>query len=60
MEKFDWECLYYFNISDNSRSTKRAKVPGGWVLLNVEKDENVNFSSQSMVFIPDEKHEWKT
>ena len=51
--KFLWETV--------SKGYFRAKVFGGWVLhssrYEYESDMNVSIS-ESMVFIPDPRHEW--
>ena len=54
--KFEWE-----SISETQKHTTcRAKVHGGWIincLTNVIDNSGYN-TSESMVFIPDPKHEW--
>lgn len=50
--KFEWERL--------DDECDRARVFGGWVLRSQDVDDcNSEYTVQSMVFIPDEKHEWK-
>ena len=50
--KFIWE-----HISSN---TYRAKVIVGWVLRVFDVDAaNCETTSESMVFIPDPRHDWK-
>jgi len=54
--KFEWENIY----SDGELFTMRAKVFGGWCILNTkfEPNEIGNVISESMVFVPDPNHEW--
>ena len=42
--EFNWEKIGVF--------TKRAKIYGGWIVLNYEKET-------CMVFIPDPNHYWQ-
>ena len=49
--KFEWE-----KVTSN---TRRARVFGGWVLKNFTWDADWESQSESMVFIPDENHEWE-
>jgi hypothetical protein len=65
--KFEWE--QFFNKSGDSLCciTARAKVTGGWILLNrtngvVKSHQTHNLSisaSESMVFISDPEHKWE-
>ena len=49
--KFEWVIIHY--IKSIGWTTYRAKVFGGWLVSNCFDDNN------SMVFIPDQKHEWE-
>lgn len=49
---FKWEKL--------GADTLRAKVFGGWVLLNADySSETADVCSSVIVFIPDPNHEWE-
>lgn len=52
--EFVWEIL-----DDN---TKRAKVIGGWIVHTVNSSKDINGKiknvSGTMVFVPDDNHEW--
>lgn len=58
---FNWEVI---NEND-SNITKRAKVVGGWILVDAQVCIDISFSNQlsiisnGMTFIPDAKHKWK-
>lgn len=51
--KFEWE------IIDNTgpRIIRRASVIGGWIVRSYTCT-NSTYPSESMVFIPDQNHEW--
>ncbi len=49
--KFEWEKIN----DDISEMTHRSKVIGGWIVKSWECGDS---SSISMVFIPDQNHEW--
>ena len=57
--KFEWELIK----ADPKSDTLRAKVLGGWIVnqVNYLKDNRGHDMgiSDSMVFVPDPKHEWK-
>ena len=64
--KFEWE-QFFSRVTDQLRIvTVRAKVIGGWIVLNkstgaLRSEEIVNIStnaSESMVFIVDPEHRW--
>jgi hypothetical protein len=46
--KFEWQKI--------EKYTRRAKVFGGWIIHSFDSVEDS--LSESMVFIPDPKHEW--
>lgn len=52
--RFEWEEIK--NLS--SHKTYRAKVFGGW-LVSTESYLEGERKSESLVFIPDSKHEWE-
>lgn len=51
--KFKWELL----TSGTNYFTSRAKVIGGWLVLNKSADNGENVS-ETMVFIADPNHSW--
>ncbi len=53
---FEWERLY--RTSDRSAGTDRAKVFGGWVVVDWIQSGETNSPATSLVFVPDAKHEW--
>ena len=58
--EFEWEIL---NHDDGSSfRTFRAKVIGGWLVRNITWYDHDEFQAsslcESMVFVPDPKHEW--
>jgi hypothetical protein len=57
--RFDWEKIYS-NAGSVVGATYRAKVYGGWIVKSFEvNDCNSETTSESMVFVPDPRHEWK-
>lgn len=52
--KFEWEKIY----SVIGHATWRAKIWNGWLVRSEEWDEDMGLS-ESMVFVPDEDHEWE-
>lgn len=52
--KFKWEIL----VSENYRSTCRAKVMGGWLVRHIELSGDEG-ESLSMVFVADPEHKWE-
>ena len=48
-----------FKWEDISGLTSRAKVFGGWIVHKGSLDRVLKTQSESMVFVPDAKHEWK-
>jgi len=55
---FEWENIYEKTInSTHFAFTGRAKVLGGWIINN--RTCAGSRGHESMVFIPDEKHEWE-
>lgn len=65
--KFEWEQFFTKESESLCGITARAKVIGGWVVLNRTNGAvksmatgNVSISaSESMVFIPDVEHSWE-
>lgn len=56
---FEWEDLIS-SIDDSSGFiTCRAKVIGGWLVKNLVWDSVDKVQSESLVFLPDPKHEWE-
>jgi hypothetical protein len=56
--KFEWENLFYHHTAnDKFAFTDRAKVFGGWLVLN--KICAGSRAHESMVFVPDPNHEWE-
>jgi hypothetical protein len=52
-----WENLpVYSTGGDLVRGTKRAKVPGGWLILVLVN--SVQAIETSLVFYPDSEHRW--
>lgn len=63
--KFEWEKINHLNGDNVLYEINRAKVIGGWIVRSLslfgDEDSDSEFwqnSSESMVFIPDPKHEW--
>lgn len=59
---FKWELVSYEKCHDTVYKIMRSNVIGGWVFNTViehVKDFNTIASSQSLVFVPDENHEWE-
>jgi hypothetical protein len=60
--KFDWEIIYgvpNLSESDGGNTTARARVPGGWLVRCLCWCDNNHVQSESMIFLPDKKHEWE-
>jgi hypothetical protein len=57
--QFNWELLT--NDSKNANAVMRAKVWGGWIVHSGtffhDVEQPITYS-ESMVFVPDPKHEW--
>lgn len=53
--KFEWETIKY---DRDSAGTYRAKVIGGWLVKSRTGHFAASPRSETMVFIPDAKHEW--
>jgi hypothetical protein len=58
----EWELV------TNDMSTRRLKVPGGWLVTvnlyyytknNISGDENKPLQDIAMSFVPDPNHEWE-
>jgi hypothetical protein len=59
--KFKWEIIFESESEMNFITTSRAKVPGGWLIVNrtaIIGSKNYT-ESQSMIFLPDPGHLWK-
>lgn len=58
--KFEWEMLSSENyFMGYMMSTHRAKVLGGWLVLNRNYCNGKETSiSESMIFIPDPEYKW--
>lgn len=59
--KFEWERLEDQSFEHYTHfTTLRAKVIGGWIIRTNEYtfDEPSVAASESLVFVPDPKHEW--
>ena len=59
--KFEWQKIHKVGLKDEEQITLRAKVVGGWVLKSVYL-KTLKFKvkrTESLIFIPDEKHEWE-
>jgi hypothetical protein len=54
MKPFTWEVL----SKSNFEKIRRAKVPGGWVILHESWDEDCG-ACESMVFVADAPHKWE-
>jgi len=58
--KFEWQVISRDETDYILTCAERSKVIGGWLVINRTgipvRDEQV--ISESMVFIPDPKHEW--
>ena len=66
VDPFAWEKIDESRSANSTRLTFRAKVPGGWLLMegyNVETwldtREKIGHLDLSLVFVPDETHAWK-
>jgi hypothetical protein len=62
--KFEWEKIYNAHNTEGGTNTYRARVIGGWIITtntytNILNDGNERSISESIVFIPDAKHEWE-
>jgi hypothetical protein len=53
--EFKWEKIH---IDEHSHSS-RAKVIGGWIIHTLTESPINNIISESMIFIPDQNHEWE-
>lgn len=61
--KLEWEKIACCDGGDTPYCTERLGVWGGWIvknytIYNCPEFEDTNIS-ESMVFIPDPKHEWE-
>lgn len=56
IKKIKWE----FELIESKEHTQsyRAKVIGGWLVMNVIQDTKLKLLSHSTVFIADRDHEW--
>lgn len=54
MKPFTWEVL----IKTDWEKTRRAKVPGGWLVLHESWDEAFG-QCESMAFVADAPHKWE-
>lgn len=55
--KFEWEKIYV-SSGYSTRRTWRAKIWNGWLVKSESWDEDLG-QCESMVFVPDEDHEWE-
>lgn len=56
--EFKWQQI----TKNDDNATLRAKVIGGWVICKINTAyglDNSKSISNSLVFIPDDKHEWE-
>ncbi len=54
--KFEWELCFKAEHYKHDMLTYRAKVHGGWLVLN--RSLYISEFCESMIFIPDRFHEW--
>ena len=58
--EFRWERLEGDATDDSGFRVERAKVFGGWIVKSLCWHDEQHTQSESMVFIPDEQHLWRT
>ena len=64
MSKFEWELLHQVIENEFTMRTSRAKIPGGWMILNATifigmmENKMQPCISESMIKVDDPAHKW--
>jgi len=53
--KFEWDYIFCFQ----DHVIMRAKIKGGWLVMQTTKFEVPRQITTAMTFVPDENHEWE-
>lgn len=54
----DWQVLKYSSGNGVSRRLARLKVIKGWVVREIFDDAKARVHTETLVFVPDDLHEW--
>lgn len=57
--KFEWQELLKLGTDRISMRDFRAKVPGGWIVKEIYRNETDKIRTCTMVFIADYNHLWQ-